>query len=43
MLSILPWHILLSLLKTKQDTYIWRTPLVFDYDIVFVVQGLTVI
>ncbi len=42
-LSIWPWHIPLSLLKTKRDTYIWRTPLVFNYDIVFIVHGLTVI
>ncbi len=42
-LSIWPWHILLSLLKTKQDTYIWCTPLVFEYDIVFIVHSLTVI
>jgi hypothetical protein len=42
-LSIWPWHIPLSLLNTKQDTYIWRTPLVFDYGIVFVGHGLTVI
>ena len=42
-LSIWPWHILLSLLKTKRDTYIWCTPSVFDYDIIFVVHSLTVI